>query len=163
LLNKDAIEEDLKLAGYNLLVTSEIKMDKQEIYATYHNLWRIEESFKVMKSYLDARPVYLQKINSIYGHFLICYIAVLLLRILQFHIFDNRFCTEKIIDFIKKFRVVEMQHDKYINITPSSEFIKKLSDELGLPLTNYFLDGSQNKKDAKSQHLSLSTFFCFNS
>lgn len=145
-LNKDAIEEDLKLAGYNLLVTSEIKMDKRDIYATYHNLWKIEESFKVMKSYLDARPVYLQKTDSICGHFLICYLSVLLIRILQFHIFENRFCAKKIIDLIKNFRVVEIDHNKYINITPSSEFIKKLSNELALPLTNYFLNRSQIKK-----------------
>ena len=145
-INDTAIEEDLKLAGYNLFVTSETKMKAQEIYATYRNLWRIEESFKVMKSYLDARPVYLQKTNSICGHFLICYLSVLLLRILQFRIFENRYCTETILDFIKDFRVVEIQHNKYINITSSSAFIKNLASELELPLTNYFLDTSQLKK-----------------
>lgn len=145
-LNNEAIDDDLKLAGYNLLVTSEIKMDKQDIYTTYHNLWRIEESFRVMKSYLDARPVHLQKTDSICGHFLICYLSVLLIRILQFRIFENRFCAEKIIDLIKDFRIVEIQHNKYINITSSSEFIKKLSGELALPLTNYFLNRTQLKK-----------------
>lgn len=52
---------DRKLAGFNLLITSEYKMEDQQIYEAYHNLWRIEESFRVMKSELDARPVYLQK------------------------------------------------------------------------------------------------------
>lgn len=145
-LNSNAIEEDLKLAGYNLLVTSETGMKAPEIYAVYHNLWRIEESFKMMKSYLDARPVFLQKKDSICGHFLICYLSVLLIRILQFRVFENRYCTEKLIDFIKDFRVVEIQHNKYINITSSSAFIKSLSGELSLPLTNYFLDSSQLKK-----------------
>lgn len=145
-LNSDAIKEDLKLAGYNLLVTSETGMKAPEIYAAYHNLWRIEESFKMMKSYLDARPVFLQKTDSICGHFLICYLSVLLIRILQFRVFKNLYCTEKFIDFIKDFRVVEIQHNKYINITSSSAFIKSLSDELALPLTNYFLDSSQLKK-----------------
>lgn len=145
-LNSNAIEEDLKLAGYNLLVTSETGMKAPEIYAVYHNLWRIEESFKMMKSYLDARPVFLQKTDSICGHFLICYLSVLLIRILQFRVFENRYCTEKLIDFIKDFRVVEIQHNKYINITSSSAFIKSLSGELSLPLTNYFLDSSQLKK-----------------
>jgi transposase len=50
-INQDAIKKDLMLAGYNLFVTSEIKMKAEDIYSTYHNLWRIEESFKVMKSY----------------------------------------------------------------------------------------------------------------
>jgi len=145
-LNSNAIEEDLKLAGYNLLVTSEIGMKAPEIYTAYHNLWRIEESFKMMKSYLDARPVFLQKEDSICGHFLICYLSVLLIRILQFRVFENQYCTEKLIDFIKDFRVVEIQQNRYINITSSSEFIKSLSGGLSLPLTNYFLDSSQLKK-----------------
>ena len=61
-------------------------MAASKVYAAYHNLWRIEESFRVMKSQLDARPVYLQKQETITGHFLICYLAVLLTRILQIHI-----------------------------------------------------------------------------
>lgn len=64
-MNRAAIDKDLALAGYNLLVTSETQMTDQDIYCTYHNLWRIEESFKIMKSDLDARPVFLQKENTI--------------------------------------------------------------------------------------------------
>lgn len=60
-INQNAIDNDLKFAGYNLLVTSEIEMTDQDIYNTYHNLCRIEESFKIMKSDLEAPPVFLQK------------------------------------------------------------------------------------------------------
>ncbi len=142
-INRNAIDKDLMLAGYNLLVTSETKMKADDIYSTYHNLWRIEESFKVMKTYLDARPVYLQKTASIVGHFLICYLAVLLIRLLQFKVLKNKYCTEKLINFIREFRIVKLEHNKYVNITSSSKFIKSLSDELKLPITNYFLNESQ--------------------
>ena len=74
-INADMINEDLDLAGYNLLVTSETKMKAHDIYTTYHNLWRIEESFRIMKSDLDARPVFLQKEETIKGHFLICSVS----------------------------------------------------------------------------------------
>jgi transposase len=144
-INQKAIEKDLKLAGFNLLVTSELKMKADDIYNTYHNLWRIEESFKVMKSYLDARPVYLQKIESIHGHFLICYLTILLIRILQFNVLKNKYCTEKIIKFIREFRVVKIENNKYVNITSASKFIKILANDLKLPITNYFLDESQIK------------------
>lgn len=144
-INRDAIDKDLKLAGYNLLVTSETKMKAAYIYSTYHNLWRIEESFKVMKSYLDARPVYLQKTASIHGHFLICYLAVLLIRLLQFKVLKNKYSAEKLIDFIRDFRIVKLDRDRYVNITSSSDLIKSLADELGLPITNYFLNESQIK------------------
>ena len=60
-LNQSKIDEDLKYAGYNLLVTSEVDMEPLQVYKTYHSLWKIEESFRLTKSYLDARPVYLQK------------------------------------------------------------------------------------------------------
>ena len=60
-LNESAIKKAKQLAGYNMIVTSETRMLASEIYAAYHNLWRIEESFRMMKSQLDARPVYLQK------------------------------------------------------------------------------------------------------
>ena len=66
-LNDKAIEKAKQLAGYNMLVTSEINMSASEIYAAYHNLWRIEESFRIMKSQLDARPVYMQKEDTITG------------------------------------------------------------------------------------------------
>lgn len=142
-INQTAIDKDLMLAGYNLLVTSEIKMKTDDIYTTYHNLWRIEESFKVMKTYLDARPVYLQKAASIHGHFLICYLTVLLIRLLQFKVLKNKYCSEKLINFIREFRVVKLEHNKYVNITASSKFIKSLSSELELPITNYFLNEPQ--------------------
>ena len=145
-INRTAIDKDLMLAGFNLLVTSETKMKADDIYSTYHNLWRIEESFKMMKSYLDARPVFLQKIASIHGHFLICYLSVLLLRLLQFKVLKNKYCTEEIVNFIRDFRVVKLERNKYVNITSSSEFIKNLATEFELPITNYFLNESQIKK-----------------
>ena len=70
-MNEELIKKSLELAGYNMLVTSEISMSDKDIYNAYHNLWRIEESFRIMKSQLDARPVYLQKKDTITGHFLI--------------------------------------------------------------------------------------------
>ncbi len=145
-LNQKAIDRDLLLAGYNLLVTSEVNMTADEIHKTYHNLWRIEESFKMMKTYLDARPVYLQKPDSIKGHFLICYLSVLLLRLLQFKVFDDAYCSEQLINFIRDFRVVEANTNQYINLMASNDFAKELADKLNLPITNYFLDRAQIKK-----------------
>ena len=145
-LNDDAIENARKLAGYNMLVTSELKMSDQEIYKAYHNLWRIEESFRIMKSELDARPVYLQREETITGHFLICYLAVLLTRLLQFKVFENRFCSEEIFSFIRDFRVAKISDRKYMNLTRNSSLIKELSKKTSLPLTSYFLSSGQIKK-----------------
>ena len=143
-INQKAIDKDLKFAGYNLLVTSETEMTDSDIYDTYHNLWRIEESFKIMKSDLDARPVFLQNENSIKGHFLICYLTVLLERIFQFKILENKYSTSEIFDFMKDFKVTKGE-SKYINTTKSTDFIWELAEKFNLPLTNYFLTETQIK------------------
>ena len=145
-LNDKAIENARKLAGYNMIVTSELKMSGQEIYSAYHNLWRIEESFRVMKSELDARPVYLQKEETITGHFLICYLAVLLTRLLQLKILKNTTSTETIFEFIRDFRVAMISDRKFINLSRNSEFIRSLSISTGLPLTSYFLTNTEIRK-----------------
>lgn len=144
-INEEMIEKELELAGYNLLVTSEINMKSIDIYNTYHNLWRIEESFRVMKSDLDARPVFVQKENSIKGHFLICYLAILLERIFQFKVLDNKYNTQEIMKFIKNFKAVKGEN-KYINVTTSSKFIKEFEEMTKLPLTNYYLTERQIKQ-----------------
>lgn len=143
-INQTAIDNDFKFAGYNLLVTSEIQMNDLDIYNTYHNLWRIEESFRIMKSDLDARPVFVQKQESIKGHFLICYLTVLLERLFQFKILEDKYSASEIFDFIKGFKVTKAEH-KYINTTTYSDFIDDLSHLFGLPLTNYFLTETQIK------------------
>lgn len=144
-INEDAIQKDLTFAGYNLLVTSEAEMSDHDMYNTYHNLWRIEESFRIMKSDLDARPAFVQKQETIQGHFLICYITVLLERLFQFKILEDRHSSNEIIGFIKKCKVVESE-GKYINVSTTNTFIQDLESRLSLPLTNYHLTPSQIKK-----------------
>lgn len=143
-IDQEKVDEDLRLAGYNLLITSETKMEAEEIYKVYHRLWRIEETFRTLKSELDARPVYLQRRESIYGHFLICYLAVFALRVLQIKEFKDEIHTNEIISFVRSLRVLK-NGDSYINLG-SKDKIKRISDRLGLNLTNYFLTDKTIKK-----------------
>ena len=141
-INQKAIDKDLELAGYNLLVTSEVDMKDQDMHSIYHNLWRIEESFRIMKSDLDSRPVFLQKEETIKGHFLICYLTVLLERLFQFKILEDKYSSSEIFDFFRKFKVTKSE-SKYINLATNSHFIEDLSKLLGLPLTHYYLTDTQ--------------------
>lgn len=144
-LNEKAIQKDMELAGYNLLVTSEIRMDDREVYNAYHELWRIEESFRIMKSELDARPVYVQKEDTIKGHFFICYVTVLLIRLFQFKVLKGRYSTSEICTFMKEFRIVKINENRYINMTRASDFITNLAIITGQPITNYYLTDRQIK------------------
>ena len=145
-MNEELIKKSLELAGYNMLVTSEISMADKEIYTAYHNLWRIEESFRIMKSQLGARPVYLQKKDTITGHFLICYLAVLLTRLLQFKVLKNNYCSEDLFEFVRDFRVAKISERKYINLSRGTVFIKNFASLCNLPLMSYFLSDGEIKK-----------------
>ena len=131
-INQDKIDEDLKYAGYNLLVTSELDMDPLQVYDTYHGLWRIEESFRITKSFLDARPVYAQKKETIYGHFLICYLSLFLLRVLEIKIFKNKINSYDLIHFIRDFRIVSKGDGAYINISRNQIVNEKIKEVTGL-------------------------------
>lgn len=134
------IEEDLALAGYNLLVTSETNMKAEEIYKAYHGLWRIEESFKIMKSYLEARPVFLQKEESIYGHFLICYLSLVVLRLLELKVFEDELSVNQIVEFIRGYCVTDTGEGIYINNATKSKTFLKIKKKLGLAkLGNLYL------------------------
>ncbi|MDO5650076.1 MAG: IS1634 family transposase [Gallicola sp.] len=144
-MNQEKIDEDLALAGYNLLVTSELEMNAKEIYLTYHNLWRIEESFRVMKSDLDAQPVFVGNEDAIKGHFLVCFLSVQLLRVLQFHVLENKHHTQEIVNFIKEFRVIKLSERKFVNITRRSSFGEALAEKTKLPINHYHLSWGKIK------------------
>ena len=139
-LNKDKINEDLTFAGYNLLVTSEIDKEAREIYRAYHNLWRIEQSFRIMKTCLEARPVYVSEQETIFGHFLIVYYGLVIMRLLEFKVFDDTIPIEQLFDFIRDYRVSENYDGTYINNATDTPTYRKIKEKLGLAkLGNVYL------------------------
>ena len=144
-LNQKKIEDDKRLAGYNLIVSSELKMNASELYSVYHNLWHIEESFKIMKSDLDARPVYLKTEETIKGHFTICYLATFIERIFEFIILKDKYSHTAIFDLFHKLKVIKI-NDRYLNITASTDLLRYLKESTELPITNYMLTESQINK-----------------
>ena len=139
-LNQEKIDEDLMYAGYNLLITSEINEDPEKIYKIYHNLWRIEESFRVLKTYLEARPVFLSNKNSIIGHFTICYISLALMRLLELKVFNDEIPIGQLFEFIRQYYVTENYDGSYINASSESETYFKVKEKMGLSkLGNVYL------------------------
>lgn len=82
-LDEDKIERDAELDGYYCIITSELDMQDEKVVEAYRGLWKIEESFRVMKTDLRARPVYVSVQDHIEAHFLVCYIALLIMRLMQ--------------------------------------------------------------------------------
>lgn len=92
----DKAEKDAMYDGYFCIVTSELDMGEREIRKAYHGLWRIEESFRVLKSDLYARPVFVRTNEHIRAHFLICFVALLIIRVIQHKMGENALSAERV-------------------------------------------------------------------
>ncbi len=111
-------EEKLKaeeaLDGYYVIVTSESKESDDRIIEIYRGLWKIEESFKITKSELEARPVYVSREDHIHAHFLTCFIALLIIRILQMET-QNKFSIKRLLESMQKAECSHLQKNYYLS------------------------------------------------
>ena len=89
-------ETDARFDGYFCLITSEMDYDEKRIREVYGSLWRIEQSFRIMKSDLYARPVFVSKNEHIRAHFMICFVALLIIRIIQHRMGSEAISAERI-------------------------------------------------------------------
>ena len=89
-------ENDAFFDGYFCIITSELDYDERKIRQTYGGLWKIEQSFRILKSDLYARPVFVSTNNHIRAHFLICFAALLIVRIIQHKMETNAISAERI-------------------------------------------------------------------
>ena len=112
-LDEDKIAEEEKLDGYYAIVTSEMDKTDDEIIDIYRGLWRIEETFKVTKSELNDRPVYVSTKEHIEAHFLTCYLALVLSRVLQ-HKLDKKYSVGKILESLSKCNCSNIQENFYL-------------------------------------------------
>ena len=89
-------ERDAMYDGYFCIITSELDYDERKIRQVYGGLWRVEQSFRIMKTDLYARPVFVNKNEHIRAHFLICFVALLIIRIIQHRMGKQALSAERI-------------------------------------------------------------------
>lgn len=90
LIDFDKVNKYKESFGYYQIVTSELEMDDKKIIDTYHNLTLIEDQFRVMKSDLETRPIYVRTKEHITAHLLICLLSLIVIRIIQNKIKDKK-------------------------------------------------------------------------
>lgn len=83
MIDEERIAQEELLDGYYIITSSELEWSDEKIIGAYSGLWKIEETFKVTKSYLEGRPVFVWTKKHIEAHFLICFVTLLILRILE--------------------------------------------------------------------------------
>ena len=137
--------------GFYSIVTSEIEEDDREIINRYHGLSRIEDSFRIIKSDLEGRPIYVWTEEHIKAHFLICFIALTIIRIMQYKIlkYENKstlnvdgweqgITAEKIKEALNNFQADQVYCD-YYKITEIDEEMDKIlkSNEIQFQFEDY--------------------------
>ena len=143
-LKLDKIKEEEKYDGYYSIVTSEKNLTDKEIRDIYKGLWKIEESFKITKSNLETRPVFVWTKEHIEAHFLTCFISLIILRLIEYKT-NRKYSTSSIIDSLKKYNSNNLEHDIYLqNFT--NDIIKDLSDIYNIDLSRKYLTLSEIKK-----------------
>ena len=112
--NDDLYQKRKKQAGYYALVTSHKHTDAMQIYRDLRRLWHIEECFRVMKTNLDTRPVYVWTPKRIRGHFLVCYLALVMERLAYYRIrqVGLDLSSQKVIELLAQAKMTILEQDK---------------------------------------------------
>lgn len=112
--NDDLYQKRKKQAGYYALVTSHKHTDAMQIYRDLRRLWHIEECFRVMKTNLDTRPVYVWTPKRIRGHFLVCYLALVMERLAYYRIrqVGLDLSSQKVIELLAQAKMTILDQDK---------------------------------------------------
>ena len=128
-LDEAKIKEDEKLDGYYSIVTSEENLSDLELRNIYKGLAKIEETFKITKSEFDARPINVRLEEHIDAHFLICFISLVIIRILQ-HEINNKYTVKNLLEKIQNFKCTHEVGNfyKFIGYKPEIQYLnRKLS------------------------------------
>ena len=125
-LNQDKINEEEKFDGYYSIVTSEENLTDLELRNIYKGLAKIEETFKITKSEFDARPINVRLEDHIDAHFLICFISLVIIRLLQYDI-DNKYTIKNILEKIKNFKCTHETGNiyKFIGYKPEIQYLNE--------------------------------------
>lgn len=113
IFDEGKIKEEEKYDGYYSIVTSEEHLSDIEIRNIYRGLARIENTFKVTKSTLESRPVYVWTPEHIEAHFLTCFVSLVILRLLEEKL-ARKFSPDKIVNSLKNYTSSNIEHDIYL-------------------------------------------------
>jgi transposase len=135
--DEDKLKEEEKYDGYYAIVTSERGESDKKILEIYRGLWRIEEAFRVCKSDLEARPVYLSRQERIDAHFLICFIALVIARLLA-RFLGGQFSVAKIAESLGKASGSHLERNWYV-FDHADEVTQAVQEKMGIDLSRKYL------------------------
>ncbi|MGM9961592.1 MAG: IS1634 family transposase [Holdemanella porci] len=150
-LDMDKIHEEEKYDGFYAVATN-LDDSAKDILAVAQNRYKIEDCFRIMKTNFDARPVFLRKPERIRAHFLICYTALLMYRLMECKLDDNltHVTTSNLIKTLRNMNVVNMDDMYYKSIYSGSQALDALERCFELQLNRKYYRPSDLNKIVKN-------------
>jgi transposase len=142
--DEERLREEEKFDGYYAIVTSEYKESDEKIIEMYRGLWKIEESFKVTKSDFETRPVYLSLKEHIDAHFLTCFIALVIARILE-HRLNGKHSVTAMLESLSRASCSHIQENYYL-FDYSKDVLEEIGKELSIDFSKKVLSLGEIKK-----------------
>jgi len=156
-LNQEMIMYEQKYDGFYGVITN-LEDDITEIIKINQRRWEIEESFRIMKSEFKARPVYVRNDNRIRAHFLTCFMALTLYRILEKRL-KEKYTAETLIKTLKEMDVHHIRGAGYIPLFKRNELTDKLQSLYNYQLSTEIIDNTMMKKNKRiSRSRKITTF-----
>lgn len=151
-IDKDQVAFDAQFDGINVLVTSEINMSDEAILDSYKQLSKIEDCFRVTKTEIESRPVYVWTEKHIQAHFLTCFIALILIRLLQYKT-NWVMSPARMINALNSAKATHLQDD-YYRLQENSD-MKELNKLLGHDWQRGIVKFEELKNYAKISYTTL--------
>jgi len=143
-IDEEKLREEAALDGYYVIVTSEMNESDDRIIEIYRGLWKIEESFRVTKSELEARPVYVWTREHIEAHFLTCFVALTLARILEMKT-EQKYSIGKLLDSMSQANCIHVNENLYL-FSYYDEVLEWVSEKTGIKFNHKILSLGEIKK-----------------
>lgn len=143
-LKLDKIKEEEKYDGYYSIVTSELNMSDTELRRIYRGLAKIEYTFKITKSELETRPTFVWTKEHLESHFLTCFVALAILRLLEQKT-GKKYSINKMIESMRNFNSSHLEHDIYLQ-TYTDSIINDFQRTFNIDLSKKYLTLSKIKK-----------------
>jgi transposase len=156
-LNQELIVYEQRYDGFYGVVTN-LEDDVSEIIKINQRRWEIEESFRIMKSEFKARPVYVRNDNRIRAHFLTCFLALTIFRILEKRL-KEKYTAETLIKTLRKMDVHHIRGAGYIPLFQRDDLTDHLQSQHNIQLSTEIIDTNRMKKNKRiSRNRNITTF-----
>lgn len=143
-INEEKIAEEAQYDGYYAIVTSEKELSDNEIRDIYKGLWEIEESFKIIKSEFKTRPVFVSKEDHIQAHFLICFVTLVVMRVLE-QLIGKCHSVRQIRNSLASYSCSYLDQNYYL-FDYRDDVILTMEKTFGLDLSKKYMQLSEIKK-----------------